>query len=145
MYINEVKISYHPRYKISDLKKITSSSDAHKLLREIWNQDLSYRETFYLVLLNRNNKAIGVKEFEGGTSSCLVDIKICLQIAILGNAQGVLVAHNHPSGNLKPSGQDNKLTNDLQKAFSAVQISLLDHIIIDPENGYYSYMDEGLL
>ncbi|MFC4163897.1 JAB domain-containing protein [Epilithonimonas zeae] len=91
---------------------ISSSRDAVQIFREHFDSDeMDYRESFFALYLNQANKVLGIKKIsECGISSTLVDVRIVLQAGLLCNASGIIVAHNHPSGNLKPSSADIKMT-----------------------------------
>ena len=82
---------------------------------------------------------------EGGLTSTVVDLRIILQTALVANATSIIATHNHPSGVKRPSIQDDMLTIKIAEACKAVELRLLDHIIVTPEDGYYSYCDEGKL
>ncbi len=98
-----------------------------------------------LLLLNRGAKVLGKYELsKGGTASAAIDIKLVLSITLKCNASGIILIHNHPSGNLKPSPSDISLTEKLQKACKVIDIKLLDHLIVS-QYGYYSFSDENLL
>lgn len=106
--------------------------------------DLPYEE-FWLVILNRANKIIDMKRISsGGISGTVTDIRIILKIAIEKTASSIIVCHNHPSGNIKPSNSDIQITNKLKNASELVEIPLLDHVIVS-DSDYYSFADEGLL
>lgn len=106
--------------------------------------DLPYEE-FWLVILNRANKIIEIKKISsGGISETVIDIRLILKIAIEKTASSIIVCHNHPSGNIKPSNSDIEVTNKLKNASNLVDIVLLDHVIVSDSN-YYSFADEGLL
>jgi len=143
--ISEVKLSYKPKVKASERPVIKCSRDIYKLLiNSVFDTEtIEHREYLKVVLSNRAGKVLGVHAVSmGGTSETSADLKIILQGAILANATGMILCHNHPSGNLSPSAQDDLLTQRLQKAAKLMDISLLDHLIISAE-GYYSYADEG--
>jgi DNA repair protein RadC len=96
-------------------------------------------------LLNRGNKVIGICEISTGTvSGTLVDPRVVFATALKTNATGIILAHNHPSGNLKPSRADELLTDKLRKAGELLDVVVLDHIIVTTE-GFYSFADEGYL
>jgi DNA repair protein RadC len=122
---------------------INSSHKAYDyLLRHM--QDLPHEE-FWVLLLNRANLPIGIKMVgSGGVSSTVVDVKIILKLAIEHLASAIIVAHNHPSGNVKPSVADEKLTQKIKLGCQAVDIPLIDHLIIT-DKGYFSFNDESLL
>lgn len=137
--IAEVQVSYAPHIKTETV--ITGSSTAYNLLKEVWNDYITYKESFYVLLLNRANKVLGYNLLSlGGTSGTIVDVKAVLQLAIKCNAFGIIVAHNHPSGNTKPSIQDKQITNKLKNACNLIDIKLLDHLIVTEES-FYSFSD----
>ncbi len=141
----EIKVAYSTKVKFKDMQKITSSKDCESVLRNIWSPDLELREEFYLLLLNRANKVIGWHCIsQGGLDSTVADIRIIFSITLKCVASGIIVAHNHPSGNLKPSETDITLTRKIKEAGKLLDITLFDHIIISNE-GYYSFADEGML
>jgi DNA repair protein RadC len=126
-----------------DNKKISSSKDIYEYLR-IKFLDLNYEE-FYMVTLNRSNKILGdFKISEGGISATVVDPKRIFKMALNNNASSIILAHNHPSGNLKPSQQDISITNKIKQGALLFDMQLIDHLIFG-EKSYYSFADEGML
>lgn len=106
--------------------------------------DLNY-ESFCVLLLNRGNRVIKVARIsEGGITGTVVDQRKVFKLAIAHNATGIILGHNHPSGQLTPSSADNDLTNKMREAGKILDIPVLDHIIVGNGN-YYSYADEGKL
>lgn len=96
-------------------------------------------------MLNQANKFLGVTSIsEGSISETTADIRIILQATILSNASGIILSHNHPSGNIQPSGDDRRLTQRVKEAVNIMRISLLDHLIVSNET-YYSFTDEGVI
>ena len=143
-HIAEVKMSYSPKVDIKTAPMITGSEMAGRCFSESW-EDIEYIERFKVMLLNRANRVKGIiTTGMGGTAACAVDTKIILQAAILSNSTGIIIAHNHPSGNLTPSDADRKITEQIKQACKFQDITLLDHLIIT-QNGNYSFADEGLL
>jgi DNA repair protein RadC len=142
--VNEVKLSYKLKQKTSERPKVLDSKTNYDLLLKCYDADtIEYRESFKVLLLNRGNKVLGVMNIsEGGISETTVDIRLILQAALLSNASGIIISHNHPSGNINPSINDNSITTRIKKACEAINISLLDHIVVTPKS-YYSYADEG--
>jgi DNA repair protein RadC len=144
--ISEVKICYKPKIKPSERPVISCSKDIYRLLTKNCIFDpatMEHREFFKLLLLNRANKLLGVTYLsEGSTSGVGVDVRHIMQAAILANAAGIILCHNHPSGNLQPSAADDRITLKIKKACELMDISLTDHLVISSE-GYYSYADEG--
>lgn len=142
MKVAEVKLSYTTKVKASERVKVVSSSDAEKVLRESWEY-MEYVESFKVLLLNRSNRVLGVATIsKGGVSATVVDPKVLFQYALKTNASAIILAHNHPSGELKPSTTDDKLTDKLKKGGELLDVNVLDHVIIT-EEGYYSYADNG--
>lgn len=124
-------------------KKVTSSQDAYQYLYPLL-ADLPHEE-FVVVLLNRGNKIMTHKTISrGGVSGTVADAKIIFQIALEKLASSIILAHNHPSGNLTASQADIRLTNKLKEGASLLDLQVLDHLIIGDEN-YLSFADDGLL
>jgi len=124
-----------------DRKKISSSIHLFDIFEPILT-DLPHEE-FWVVLLNGANKVIDVKRLtQGGTRQTVVDIPLLLKMAIEKSAQAIAVAHNHPSGQNRPSHEDDIITKRIKTGCEAIGINLLDHIII-AQNKYYSFSDEG--
>jgi DNA repair protein RadC len=97
------------------------------------------------MLLNRANKVLGILEVStGGVSGTVADPKVIFAAALKGNASGIIVAHNHPSGNLAASRADVDLTRKLKEAGKFLEIQVLDHVIVTTEK-YFSFADEGLM
>ena len=145
--IAEVCLVYKSKVKASDRKKISSSRDAHLLIKENWNPDtIEHVEEFKVLLMNRSNSVLGIMDVsKGGISGCSVDIRVIFQAAIKANASGIIISHSHPSGNLNPSESDTRLTQKIKDAGNILEIQLLDHIILTPDEDYYSFADNGLL
>jgi DNA repair protein RadC len=123
--------------------KIESSITAFEALYP-YLADLDH-EQFYTMLLNRSNKVIDiVKISQGGVSGTVADSKLIFKSAVEKLASGIILAHNHPSGNLSPSQADITLTRKLQEAGKLLDISVLDHIII-ANNEYFSFADQGMI
>jgi DNA repair protein RadC len=124
-------------------KKISSSSDAYEQLYAI-TSDLDY-EKFWVMLLDQANKVIRITEVsEGGITGTIADPKKIFKVALEGNACNIILCHNHPSGQLKPSEADIKITEKLKKSGEMIDIKVLDHLIIGID-GFFSFADEGIL
>lgn len=122
---------------------IKQSKDAAELMIPIL-RDLAH-EVFYVLYLSTSNKVLRSENIgKGGLNSTVADIRIILKSALLNNATKIIVAHNHPSGNLKPSKQDVNMTIKLKQSAELMDIKLLDHIIV-AGNDYTSMADEGLI
>ncbi len=126
---------------IKDHPKITCSRDSYNAIAPLL-MDLPHEE-FWILLLNQANKVIDRKQVSlGGTTGTVVDAKVIFRKAIEGQAVYLILAHNHPSGNIQPSIQDINLTKKLVEAGNILSIKILDHLIIG-EKSYYSFADEG--
>lgn len=107
-------------------------------------QDLDVEE-FHILLMNQNYKLIkSVRVSHGGITETAVDIRIVMKEAILNNATVLAACHNHPSGNVRPSRQDDQLTERIRKACDIMRIYFLDHVIVT-DGAYYSYREKGRL
>ncbi|XVJ65003.1 MAG: JAB domain-containing protein [Lacibacter sp.] len=144
--VAEVELVYKTKVKASERPKINSVKDCYQLLKELWNENtIEMQEEFKVMLLNRGNKVIGVYEASsGGLTGTVADPRLILAAAIKSLAVSIILSHNHPSGNLKPSRADEELTQKIKVAAAYHDIRVIDHIIITSE-GYYSFADEGLL
>ncbi len=140
----EITISYSPKVKASERKSIRCSRDAEKAIREII-PSIEHREFFYLMCLNRANKILGYQQIStGGINGTIADIRMIFQTALKSNSSAIIIAHNHPSGNLQPSEADKKLTTKIKDAGKLMDISVLDHLIITSES-YMSFADDNLI
>jgi len=123
--------------------KITSSSTVFELLQPIIGE-LPHEE-FWILYLNNSNKIIEKLPIsKGGITGTLVDVRITLKKALELGATSLILAHNHPSGNLNPSEADKQITNKLKIAAESIDIKVLDHLIVT-EKSYFSFADEGLI
>jgi DNA repair protein RadC len=124
---------------------IKSSDDSHRFIKQFYGDDLEVYESFFILLLNRKNATTGyAKISQGGIAGTLVDVKIVAKYAVDSLASAVVLAHNHPSGNLNPSGADIELTKKIKSALCLLDITVLDHIILTKDS-YYSFADEGMM
>lgn len=125
--------------------KVTTSSAAADVIREFYFEDLEIFESFFILLLNRANNTIGyAKISQGGISGTVVDLRIIAKYCIESFASGVILAHNHPSGNIQPSNADIDMTKKIQDVLNLFECKVIDHIILT-ESDYYSFADEGVL
>ena len=125
--------------------KITSSESAEKFIRQFYGDDLEIFESFFILLLNRANATIGyAKISQGGIVGTVVDKKILLKYVVESLASGIILAHNHPSGNTNPSQADLNITKDLQQLCRLVDSEILDHVILTADS-FYSFADNGKL
>lgn len=126
-------------------KQLTNGDEVAKYLRQFFGDDLFIFESVFILLLNQNNTSIGyAKISQGGICSTIVDIKIVCKYVVDSLAQGVILCHNHPSGNLKPSQADINVTNKLKEALAHLDSKLIDHVILT-ENDYYSFVENDRL
>ena len=129
--------------EIPEMPQIKCSRDVFELVNPVL-ADLSYEE-FWILFLNRSNRVINrMKLSQGGISGTVTDVRLIMKKAIENLASGIIVCHNHPSGNLSPSESDTRITQKIKEAGSLMDIQLLDHLIIC-EKDYYSFADNGLL
>lgn len=124
-------------------EKVNSSFDGYALIKPYFS-DLEHEE-FHIILMNRNNEVIGVRQIsKGGLAGTYVDPKIIFKIGIDLGAAAILLAHNHPSGNCKPSNNDKALTRRIVQFGKMIELVVMDHLIIT-DNGYFSFSDNGML
>ena len=144
--VTEVKLIYQNKVKAADCPQIKSSLEAYQILLANWSDQIGFIEEFYILLLNRANRVIGrYLVSQGGMTGTVVDAKTVFTAALKCRAASLILAHNHPSGNLRPSQSDIELTKKLKQGGELLDISILDHLILSPDGGYYSFADEGLL
>lgn len=123
--------------------KITLSKDVFDIMHPLMI-DLPHEE-FWLLFLNRSNYVIKKEQLsKGGVSGTVVDTKLIFKAAIESTCSSIIICHNHPSGNLKPSNEDVRITKTIKEAGKLIEIPLLDHLIIS-DNGFFSFADEGLI
>jgi DNA repair protein RadC len=114
-------------------------------LLQNWDSNtLEYVEEFKILLLNRANAVLGIVPIsKGGVSGTVTDVRVILQAAVLSNASGLIICHNHPSGNLNPSDADIRITQKIKEASGIMDIQLLDHLILTSDDSYHSFADNG--
>jgi DNA repair protein RadC len=146
LLVSEIELIYRPKIKASQRIKITTSSTAASLLRQLWDTNrINFIEQFKVLLLNRSNKVLGIVEIScGGITGTIVDAKLVFVAALKAGACNIILSHNHPSGSLQPSTADKEVTRKLQEGATCLDMKLVDHIIITNE-GYFSFADEGLI
>ena len=144
--IAEVSLAYKSSQPVETLPTITSPEEAAHFLRSIWDQEtLELREEFIVVLLNNAKKVLGWSRIStGGSTATIVEPSAVFQLALLGKADSIICAHNHPSGNLKNSQADTFLTRRLKDAGKLLGVALDDHIILT-QGGYLSLREDGLM
>ena len=142
--VAEIKVSYSTTS--TPKIKITSVNKAFEVLLSLWDLDtIELQEEFKVLLLNRANEVLGIYPLsKGGITGTVVDSRLIFAVALKCNATGILLCHNHPSGNLKPSDADITLTRSIKKCADFLDITLIDHLIIT-KNGFFSFSNEGKL
>lgn len=126
--------------------QIKNGDDAYKVIRQFWHEDIEIYESFFVLLLNRANRTIGwAKISQGGVTGTIADPKIILKYVVDSLACGVILAHNHPSGNLHPSEGDILVTKKVKEALQYIDSNLIDHLILTPNNAYTSLAEGGYL
>jgi DNA repair protein RadC len=142
-YLAEIEINYKLSFSQFAQKTVLSAKDAEEVFRELWSNRMDHIEEFVIICLNRANDVLGwTRISQGGICGCVADIRIIFQAALKANASGIIVAHNHPSGKLKPSDSDLQLTKRLKSGGEIMDIKLLDHLILTSQS-FYSFTEEG--
>lgn len=144
--VAEIRISYHPKSDLTKTPRIRESRDLYQIFRNSWDPDLiQYVEQFKVLLLTRANHVLGLVNIStGGTTATVADPRVIFGTALKANATGIALCHNHPSGCLKPSSDDLRLTEKIVEGARLFDMRVIDHLIISPET-YLSMVDEGLL
>ena len=140
--VSEVKLTCELNNTNKKKVKVSTSAKAYALMLQTWEQ-IEYRETFKILLLDVSKNVLGINTVSmGGISGTTVDVRMILQSALLANASLIVACHNHPSGSIKPSYEDDVVTMSIREAAQIIDIKLIDHLIIT-KDGYYSYKDAG--
>lgn len=128
---------------MQDIEQISKAEDVYrKMYLKI--KDLTH-EASWVFLLNNNARLLGLRQISsGGITETSVDVRMVLKEAFLADATAIILCHNHPSGSIRPSRQDDKLTESLRNACTVVNIRLIDHVIVT-DGGFYSYAEQGKL
>ena len=144
--VAEVQLSYKPHFKAQERPQISSSRQAYDLLIANWDMELiNFIEQAKMILLNRNNRVLGIINLStGGGGSTVMDMRVIFATALKATATSIILGHNHPSGNLRPSSEDIRLTKKLKEAGKLLEIEVHDHLIVT-ENSYFSMAEEGLM
>ena len=142
--VSEVKLTYESGNTNKKKVRVSTSAKMYALMLQTWEQ-IEYRETFKILLLDVSKHVLGISTVSmGGISGTTVDVRMILQGALLANASLIVACHNHPSGNVRPSYDDDVVTMRIREASKIMEIKLIDHLIIT-KDGYYSYRDAGKL
>jgi DNA repair protein RadC len=125
--------------------KIKDANDSSEFIKQFYQGDIEIYESFFLLLLNNSNQTIGyAKISQGGVTSTVVDVKIIAKYVVDSLATGIILAHNHPSGNLNPSTADINITSKVKEAMKLFDVAVLDHIILTADS-FYSFANNGLM
>ena len=144
MEIAEIKVSYSTNQV--DKIKLVNCRETFEFILSKWDLDIiEFQEECKVILVNRANYVLGIYNLsKGGISGTVVDVRIILSVALKCNASGIILAHNHPSGNMKPSEADRKITKKLKESCDLIDITLIDHFIIS-KNSFFSFSQDGIL
>jgi len=142
-YVREIELCYGSK-KIPN-GKINNASSAVDFFRSIWAKDIEIRERAYAVYINNKGEVLGWYEISsGGLTGTVMDARLIYSVALKCLAASVVVAHNHPSGDLQPSRADREMTLKLKEGATVLDIKLLDHVIINADS-FYSFQESGLI
>lgn len=143
-FVREIDVQLKPTQYTTQLEKILSAQDIVDYLYPIWEKDVNLVERMYLVVCDKQNLIIGVLPLsKGGFNSTLVCMKYLFASVLGAGGCSFAIAHNHPSGSLIPSKQDDNMTKRILSASKIMDINFMDHIIINPEGAYYSYAQDS--
>lgn len=144
--VSEVELSYKSKVSPSILPQIEEAEDAYKILMQHWDMDkIDHIEQAKVLLLSHSNKVLAIYGVStGGWDMVIIDSRVIFSTALLIKASFIILAHNHPSGELKPSDSDVRITSKLVKAGDLLQIKVLDHLIVTCE-GFLSFAEKGLI
>ena len=144
--VAEISVSYRPA--VANKPIVISALDAYVIFKPFFDEGtINLQESFMVMYLNRMNRVLGIFPLSvGGITGTVVDIRLIFSIALATASSSIILAHNHPSGNMKSSQADIELTRRIKEGANLMDIKLLDHLIISPTEGeYYSMADEGIL
>ncbi len=141
--VSEIAIIYKSQPNFDTRPKVKCADDAHAVFMQAWDDNkLDLLEQSKVLLLNRGNKVLGMyNNSSGGISGTVMDVRLILAAALKANASSIVLAHNHPSGNLSPSAADITITEKIKEAGRILDIQVLDHLILS-RGKFYSF-EEG--
>jgi DNA repair protein RadC len=144
--VAEIELVYKSKVKASQRPQTRTAKDCYEVLKQSWDENkIDLLEEFKIMLLNRAYRVLAIYELsKGGMTGTVADPRLIFTAALKANAAYIVLAHNHPSGYVKPSHQDEALTAKIKCAGDFLEIKVLDHLIISSES-YFSFADEGLL
>jgi DNA repair protein RadC len=144
-YVSEYKITTKKYKSKLEIETITDSKKSYRFIKKFWHKDINIYESFFILLMNQANETMAyAKISQGGVAGTIVDVKIVAKYAVDCLASSVILAHNHPSGNPKPSRADISITKKIKEGLKLLDIQVLDHLILF-EDGYTSLADENLM
>jgi len=144
-YVSFRRITSVAEETLFEKASLCNAEDAAIYARQFYHEDLTLYESFFIIMLDRQNKSTAyAKISQGGVSGTVVDPKIICKLAVDTLCSGVILVHNHPSGNTTPSGPDKDVTAKIKTALSYLDISVVDHIILT-EYAHYSFANNGIL
>jgi DNA repair protein RadC len=144
--VAEVQLTYKPNYKPSERPQVTTSMEAYNIFMAHWSMErIEMIEEFKIILLNTKNRVLGIVDIsKGGIGATYVDPRIVFVSALKARASAMVLCHNHPSGEFKPSEADKDLTRRLIQGGKVLDIQIFDHLVVG-KHGYYSFGDDGIL
>jgi DNA repair protein RadC len=144
--ISEIGLVYKSKIKAAERPCVKTSKEAYDLFFGLWDLDrIELLEEFKVLFLNHGNRVLGIfLVSSGGIAGTVADPRLIFIAALKASASSIILAHSHPSGNLRPSRNDEELTAKIREAGLFLEIKVLDHLILT-RSGYFSFADEGLL
>lgn len=144
--VSEISVSYSSFIPFEKRLNVNHSQISEKAFRQVWKQEeIELRESFKIMILNSQKQLLGIVTLsEGGANKVVIDIRLLFAIALKANASAIILAHNHPSGILKPSLNDIHLTKKIIQVAKIFDMQVCDHLILTAEN-YFSFRDNGIL
>lgn len=144
--LNEVRLTYKHKAPITDeTPVVTSPEDAYHILMHHWEDDINLLERSKVLLLDTGGRVIGFSNLsQGGINGTVVDSRILFSLALQSLATAIIIAHNHPSGNVNPSEADKQLTIRLKRAGEDLDIKVTDHLIVSP-GSFYSFESDQII
>ncbi|MFY0601646.1 MAG: JAB domain-containing protein [Cyclobacteriaceae bacterium] len=145
--VEEVRLVYQSKTRANERPKVSSPKEAFNILMKAWDMDqIELLEECKVLLLDRSLRLMSVASIsKGGVAGTFVDPKIIFAMALKRRATGIILAHNHPSGNLKPSSVDIQLTRKFRAAGMILDIKVEDHLIVTPDRQYTSLVCDGFV
>ncbi|MFD2520379.1 JAB domain-containing protein [Emticicia soli] len=144
--VSEIGIHYKYKVPYKDRIAIDSPSKAYEVLRFTWDQNkIELMEQFKILLTDNKSNCLGIVDIASGSmNACIVDTRLLFSAALKAKASGIILTHNHPSGNLIPSEKDKELTEKIHQGGKILDIAILDHLIVSPQS-YYSFIENGIM